>query len=278
VSPTRELGLRSRPAWAALAALVGVLLWNGPPAAHAARAARTASLELYISFFSNGQISVTSPDGTPIGTTSGTPTIIPAGYYTLVFSGPGGCTILPSFHLTGPGANLISNMTEAQGQKNPSGITLLPSSTYTWSNDAIPQIVHTFTTSAQVEGSPPTPGSTGTGSSGATGPHVTSHDIVGSAVVPFRGALVAAVAASGGLRLTYHGKRPATLRAGTYTIAVTDRSATGSLVVAKLEHPARTITGRPYEGRRSASIRLTPGTWRFASGVGTGSSILVRVR
>lgn len=137
--------------------------------ASAAQAARTLNLSLYISFYSNGTVSVTAPDGSPIGTTSGSPTVIPAGYYSLVFSGPGGCFTLPTFHLSGPGANIISNMTEAQGQKNPSGVELLPSSTYVWSNDSAPGVVHTFVTSAQVEGSPPTPGTSDGTSSRAGG-------------------------------------------------------------------------------------------------------------
>src|SRR5262249_3850894 len=121
-----------------------------------APAAKKASLSLYISFFPNGTITVASPDGSSIGTTSGSPTIIPAGFYTLVFSGPGGCTLLPNFRLSGPGTNLVTTLTEAQGQKTPTGVDLLPSSTYTWVSDGVPGVVHTFATSAQVEGSPPT--------------------------------------------------------------------------------------------------------------------------
>src|SRR5512146_3091351 len=92
----------------------GALLATALPGV--APAARAANFSLYVSFFANGTITVTTPEGAPVGTTAGTPSVSPAGYYSLVFSGPGGCMILPNFHLNGPGVNLVSNMTEAQGQ------------------------------------------------------------------------------------------------------------------------------------------------------------------
>ena len=196
----------------------------------------TANLSLYVSFFPNGSITLTAPDGSTIGTTTGTPTVVPAGFYTLVFSGPGGCTLLPNFRLSGPGANLVTSLTEAQGQKNPTGIDLLPSSTYTWSSDGIPGVVHTFMTSAQVEGSPPTPG-TGSGTYTSSGKHVTSQDIVGSALVRSRGTLQVSVSAAGKLALAYKGKNVGHLKAGKYTIVVSDASPRQGLVLQKPRAP-----------------------------------------
>ena len=89
--------------------------------------------------------------------------------------GPGGCTLLPNFRLSGPGANIVTTLTEAQGQKNPTGIDLLPSSTYTWTSDAVPGVVHTFMTSAQVEGSPPTPGTSSGSAPTRQARHLTGH-------------------------------------------------------------------------------------------------------
>jgi hypothetical protein len=235
-----------------------------------ALAARAVSLSLYVSFFPNGSISLTSPDGAAIGTTSGSPSVVPAGYYTLVFSGPGGCTLLPNFHLSGPGANLVTSLTEAQGQKNPTGIDLLPSSTYTWSSDGVPGVVHTFTTTAQVEGSPPTAG-TSSGAYSSSGKNVTSHDIVGSAigqsgVGQSRGTLDVTLSASGRIALAYHGKTVGHLRAGKYTIVVTDASARLGLVLQKLKSPARNLTVPAFTGKRTAYVTLTPGSWLFAGG------------
>ena len=123
-----------------------------PPATEATS---SANLSLVVSFFANGTISVTLPDGSALGATSGAPQVIPAGFYTLLFSGPGGCTSLPYFHLTGPGTNIVTNMAEGETQKTTNTANLLPSSTYVWSDDAFPGVMHTFATSAVVEGSPP---------------------------------------------------------------------------------------------------------------------------
>ena len=236
--------------------------------ASAGQAARTVNLTLNISFYSNGTVSVTAPDGSPIGTTSGSPTVVPAGYYSLVFSGPGGCFSLPTFHLTGPGANIVSNMTEAQGQKNPSGVELLPSSTYVWSNDAAPAVLHTFVTSAQVEGSPPTPGTSDGSSANVGGKHVTSQDIVGSAVLPSRGTLTAAVNAAGKLSIAYRGRSFASLKAGHYTIVVSDKSSSRGLVLQKLRRSARTLSGPGFTGERKVAMDLTAGKWLFTDGSG----------
>ena len=245
------------------AAFCGAVLAFAP----AAQGKRTVNLSLLISFYSNSTVSVTAPDGSPIGTTSGSPTVVPAGYYSLVFSGPGGCFTLPIFHLTGPGINVVSNMTEAQGQKNPTGVDLLPGSTYVWTQDAAPSVVHTFVTSAQVEGSPPSAGLS-SGSSTRKGKPVTSHDLVGSAIAQSQGTLAAAVNADGRFRIVFHGRSFTGLRAGKYTITVSDKSSTRGLVLQKLRRSAHTISGTNFTGTRKVSVNLTAGKWLFTDGVG----------
>jgi hypothetical protein len=241
------------------AAFVAVLV-----VAPAAPAARTVSLSLYVSFFANGTIAMTSPDGAAVGTTSGSPTVVPAGYYTLVFSGPGGCTLLPNFRLSGPGTNLITTLTEAQGQKNPTGVNLLPSSTYTWSSDAVPGVVHTFVTSAQVEGSPPT-ASTSSGTYSSSGKQVTSQDIVGSAVTATRGTLDVTLSAAGKLALAYRGKSVRHLQAGKYTVVVTDSSPSKGFTLQKLAGSVRSLSAPAFTGKRTAAVTLTSGRWLFAA-------------
>jgi hypothetical protein len=49
-----------------------------------AQSDNSASLTLYVYFGYNNDISVKLADGTPIGTAGGTPTVIPAGNYTVV--------------------------------------------------------------------------------------------------------------------------------------------------------------------------------------------------
>jgi len=234
----------------------------------AAQGCSRASLTLYVSFFANGSIAVTLPDGSTLGTTAGSPPVIPAGYYTLVFSGPGGCTSLPYFHLTGPGMNIATNMAEGAAQKTTNTANFLPSSTYVWSSDAFPGVLHSFATSAVVEGAPPS-GPTSGGSGGPTGKGVTYPDLVGSDVVPFRGTVNASVSAAGRLGLAYKGKSLTRLRAGRYTIAVSDRSANAGLVLRKLGRGPVTLTGAAFMGTHSVSVRLTAGRWLFGVFAGT---------
>ena len=255
---------------AAIAIGAGLLLAPG------ANGRPSASLTLYVSFFANGSIAVTLPDGTSLGTTSGAPPVIPAGYYTLVFSGPGGCTALPYFHLTGPGTNVVSNMAEGAASRATNTANLLPSSTYVWSDDAFPGVLHTFTTSAVVEGSPPSPSTSGTGSA-STGKGVSYPDLVGSEIVSFRGTLTAAVTAAGRLSLAFHGKSLTSLKAGKYTIAASDRSASTGFSLQKRGHAAVSITSGAFMGKRTASVHLTAGTWLFTTGPGKSTySVVVK--
>src|SRR5215467_15717999 len=70
-------------------------------------------LTLNVAFSANDTIAVTLGDGTPVGTTSGAPTVIPAGYYTVQISGPMGLPDgLPYFQMTGPGVDLLNNLNE----------------------------------------------------------------------------------------------------------------------------------------------------------------------
>jgi hypothetical protein len=254
----------------AACALAAGLLTLAP----AARGRGAASLSLVVTFFENGTITVTLPNGTPVGSTSGAATVIPAGYYTLFLNGPGGCTYLPVFELKGPGEHIIDDMRGGEWETFQYQAYFLANSTYTWRNDANPGIVYTFKTSADVAGTASASGTTGT-SSGKTGT-VGSQDLVGSAVVPFRGTLTGAVSATGRLTLAYKGKSVASLKAGRYTIAVTDKSSTNGFLLQKLKHTAVSVTGITFVGKRSSLIRLTAGHWIVAPRLGkTTYSIVV---
>ena len=145
-----------------------------------------------------------------------------------------------------------------------------PTSTYTWIDDAFPNVVHTFSTSSDVIRVPP-PVTTTTTSSPPKGKAVASQDVVGSEVVPFRGTLTGGVSASGMLALAYNGKSVGSLKAGRYRIAVTDGSSTKGFVLQKTGHKAIAVTGAAFMGKRTASMNLTAGKWLFAPGPGKTS-------
>ncbi len=232
----------------------------------AAQGRMAASLSLNVDFAINGTITVTMNDGTSVGSTSGSPTVIPAGFYTVLLSGPGGCTAMPHFDLKGPGVVIHDNLNEGETDNFTYNAYFLPSTTYVWSSDAAPAVVHTFVTSAVVEGTPPVK----VGPSGlAAGKHTTvsSSSLVGSAILPFRGTLTGAVSAAGRLTLAYKGKSVASLKAGQYTISVTDNSSTNGFVLEKIKRVVN-ITGTVFVGKRSASVDLTAGKWIFMPRLG----------
>ena len=247
---------RGLPLLCAAAVLLAALLALAP----LARAGRTASLSLVVTFTATGTVTVTLPDGTPVGSTSGAATTIPAGFYTLVLYGPGECINLPLFQLAGPGVNIEDDMRGGEVERSELVATFLPNSTYTWHLDKSQSIVHTFRTAAEVVGTAPTAGATPKPTSTGTG-HATAQDIVGSAILPFRGTLTAAVSAAGRLTFAYKGKSVTHLKPGRYTVAVSDRSSTSGFLLEKPKHAATTVSGTTFVGKRAATVRLTTGRW-----------------
>lgn len=229
----------------------------------------SAPLTLRVTFSTNGSIAVTLPNGTPVGSTGGSPTVIPAGFYIVDMNGPGGCAAMPHFDLKGPGTQIHDNLNEGESDHVEYNANLLPNSTYVWSSDAVPGVVHTFVTSSDVVGTaPPRPASGLTSSNHTT---VKSTDFVGSAILPFRGTLTASVTPAGKLTLAYKGQSIAKLKAGRYTISVTDKSTTIGFVVQKLRHATMSITGRSFVGKQSAKVELTAGKWVFTPSGGKQS-------
>jgi hypothetical protein len=238
----------------------------------AAQGRRTVPLSLNVSFSVDGTITVTF-NGTPVGTTSGEPTIIPAGYYAVMLFGPGACAYLPLIELKGPGVNIFSDMLGGEAQTFVYNTYFLPNSTYTWRNDRNPAVVYTFRTSAVVSGTAPAPSSS---ISSGTHSTVSNQDLVGSAAVPFRGTLTGAVSAAGRLTVAYKGKSVTSLKAGRYTIAVTDKSSTNGFILKKTKRPPVSLTSMVFVGKRSALVRLTAGKWIVTSRLGkTTYSIVV---
>jgi hypothetical protein len=252
-----------------VAGAVATALWVSGGGAEGA-----GPLTLNVTFFANETIAVTLPNGTAVGSTSGPTTVIPAGFYTVQLAGPMGLPAgLPIFHLKGPGVDLMSNLNEGGLDSAIDQVTFAPSSSYTWTDNAIPGVVHTFVTSADIVGTAPT-----TAVSPRKGAPTQDEDIVGSDVVPTRGALTATVSSAGRPSVSLDGSPVGRLLAGSYRIAVTDRSQTAGLAVAKTGRSPRSLSGAAYVGKRSVSVKLTPGRWTFTSRAGqkSGYSIVVQ--
>jgi len=231
-----------------------------------------------VNYSLSGAITMSLADGTPIGSTSGSPTVIPAGWYDFEMLGPGGCASIPQYILKGPGIYLSDNLDggETQFLEHPA-VHLQPSSTYTWTNDANPSVVHTFQTSAIVVGSPPDAASKD-GLSSSKHTTVSSSDIVGSNLYLPRGTITGAVSSGGKLTFAVNGKVVTTLKKGAYTFKVIDQSKNGGFLLRKVKGKrVTTVSGAKFVGRKTmGGVKLSIGNWYFMTG-SSGKPVLVRV-
>ena len=238
-----------------------------------AGARQAANLSLNVNFFTNDTITVSLPDGTPVGTLSGAPTMIPAGYYAVMLNGPGGCTALPHFILKGPGESITDNLTEGEVTNFQYNAYFLPNSTYTWRNDANPNVVYTFATTSDVLGSPPPAPAGAKGISATSHGTAQSQDVMGSGLAVARGTLAGGVSASGALSLTFNGKAAKTLQAGKYMVKVTDASKADGFMFVKGKRTL-TLTGAAFVGKHTGTVTLTAGKWSLVPVAGGKATAL----
>jgi hypothetical protein len=218
------------------------------------------------------RITVTLENGTPVGTTSGAPTVIAPGLYNLFMDDSAGVEG-PEFDLRGPGVNFVESMFYGEVPSASFTATFEASSTYTWRNNEQPNVVFTFATASSG-------GVTGSGGAGGTGSSTSktgkpSVDIVGSDIVPFRGALDAIVYKSGALSLTRSGKKVAFLKTGRYTFSVDDESSKHGFSVQVLKGKPKTITGVAYVGSHNVTVALKPGRWFYFTPAGKRTTFFV---
>jgi hypothetical protein len=124
-------------------------------------------------------------------------------------------------------------------------------------------VIHTAATGSSTSGQFAVPSPAGKAGSG-----VSNSDIVGSARLPFRGSLAAAVDVRGKLSLTRGGRQVSSLRKGRYTITVVDASAKTGFTLQKVV-PSRLrlgLTSAAFVGRRSIGVQLGAGRWTLVSG------------
>src|SRR5580765_8090249 len=135
---------------------------------------------LYITFRPGPQrITVALANGTPVGTTSGAPTVIAPGLYNL-FMDDSAAVEGPEFDLRGPGVDFVDSMFYGENPSETFTASFEPNSTYTWRNNEQPGVVFTFVTSGG--GATTTGGGAGGGgaTSSTTKTGKPSTDVVGS--------------------------------------------------------------------------------------------------
>jgi hypothetical protein len=195
-------------------------------------------------------------------------TTIPPGTYQVVLSVPQDAPSCPlHFRLQGPGVELEwdfgGEALNAQATE-----TLRPGSTYVavdLRNTSRYRAVFTAAASGSSSGLVTATPSTATGKGQA------SSDLVGSAILPYRGVLKASVGAAA---LTWKGRAVRSLRAGRYDVVVADGTPRRGLTARKRNGRAVTLTGAAFVGTRTTRLALTAGTWTFATG---GRTIRVAV-
>ncbi|HEX4519589.1 MAG TPA: hypothetical protein VH063_08435 [Gaiellaceae bacterium] len=176
------------------------------------------------------------------------------------------CRGMPQFQLTGPGVNFVTTLTAGCEADYVTTETFLPSSTYTAVDNNQPTVAHgSFTTMAT---GTPTKVNAGYGGT-AGGKGTTSTDIVGSGLPTIDGTLVGKLSTEGIPTLTRNGKVVTKVAAGRYRFTVTDRDkARGFGLLGPKTHKTLNLTGVKYVGKRSTTLKLTPGRWTFLAGLG----------
>jgi hypothetical protein len=257
------IGMSSRGAGLVVAslALIGVLF-----AAPAAEGRLVAPLTLMVNYSYTGDITVTLPSGQAVGVRSGTPTVIPAGYYNVELSQPG-CVDTATFILSGPGVSIFDNLQNGEVVTDAVAANFQPNSTYTWRSGAVnPPVIFTFQTSGDTVGTPPpSSGPTAKGPT-STNPQTNSSLVGSGALSGARGTLAGTVNPAGTAVLAFKGKAPTVLKAGKYTFTITDKSPAHGFVLRRPSHPPMDLTGGAFVGRHSTTVTLTPGQWYYAAG------------
>jgi hypothetical protein len=254
-------------------AYVGVLVLAGALGIPSSSAADLPSLNVFFQKDRTFQLSLA--DGTPVGGASAPGTTIPAGTYRVNVDDTAQAVM--QFHLTGPGVELITNMTFGEDAAQTLVETFQANSTYTYRDDFQPSFVRFFSTSSTTISSAGSGGGASTGStptkSGAS--PATSQDIVGSGVVPFRGALDAIVFKGGKLSLSRNGKAVTSLKTGRWTFAVDDESKTAGFTVKSLRGKPVTVTSAAFVGSHSVTLMLKAGRWFFFTSGGKQTTFFV---
>jgi hypothetical protein len=231
---------------------------------------------LYVFYDLTCTFTLTVDPGTSITAASAPGPTLPPGPYQLLTQMPnpanGYLCTSPSFTLIGPGVS-ISIPFPGQALDDVRLLTLEPSSTYVAEDEHAPGTTRrVFSTSSGGSSASLLPATTTPSGPGGTNEQP---DIVGSALPPYRGVLVARVAASGTATLTRSGRKVAALASGRYAIEVHDTTRHAGFFVEWGRHKPLAVSGVAYVGRQRRTVTLTPGRWTYFSTAGRSTPFTV---
>jgi hypothetical protein len=226
---------------------------------------------IYVEYSDDCVFSMHADGGIVLAATSAPGATIPPGSYQIVLRTPQDAPSCPmDFQLQGPGVQLHWDF---GGEAIGAQVTevLLPSSTYVATDLRNPARYRSvFSTAAS-----------GSSSSLVTQPVSTakgtesSRDVVGSALLAYRGVLDLTVRPSGAPGVRARGKTVTRVKAGRYDLAVTDTSSRVGLSVLKPNRTVVALTAQSFVGTRTTRLALRPGTWRFTTARGTTELFVV---
>jgi hypothetical protein len=219
---------------------------------------------LYVNYVGNNcTFTITSDGGANIGT-------IAPGTYQVWFSQDDfvSCVGLPDFVLTGPGVSVETPIDAGTGAAAEANVTFQPGSTYVALDRSQPVLSKvTFSTTstgtAGLVNGPASSGKTGAVDNTANGTPVGSATQKTSTPAARRGTLVGRVSSSGKVTLTYQGRVVSSLKAGLYTVSVTDGSKKSGFVIRESNKAATSVSTAPFTGQKSKMLDLSKGQWFF---------------
>lgn len=164
-----------------------------------------------------------------------------------------------NFSLSGPGASYQTILGSDLGPYSATfNETFAAGASYTMLDAAHPGSPVVFTTTATGSSSsllPPPPPVVAASSE--------QPDLVGSGIVPYRGALRATVASSDTASLSSGRKPLVSVEAGRYEIVIRDASRRGGFYLKRPGGRAVALSGVSFTGTRVAHLDLSAGTWTF---------------
>lgn len=208
-------------------------------------------------------------NGTTLGSSSAPGSSIPPGAYQVIVDNSIG-DVGFTFHLSGPGVNLQTDVAGGEQDTETWDETLQAGSTYQFEDDTNPAATLRFFSTAATGGVTSIGAAAGAGAAGSGS--TTSTGTVGSEAtttakkatpLPERGTLIASVSRAGKLSLAHAGKPVSTLPSGRYTIRVTDSTKRNGFILQESGLPARNLTTAAFVGVKSVSVPLSKGQWFF---------------
>jgi hypothetical protein len=229
--------------------------------------------QLDATFNANLTFSMSTQDGTPLGSPSPPGRAIPAGYYAVNVDDTAEIGYM-TFLLQGPGVSLRTTNDEGASASLTYYVTLQPGSTYSYGDAVNPNLPLEYFSTTGAVGSTQGSATTSTPSSGQTQSNTDSPvgktagkaaSTAGASTTSsvFRGDLQATVGKTGHVTLELNGKPVSSLTYGRYKVTVSDSSPKNGFTVQEAGLNPVTVSGVSFVGKRSATVQFSVGQWLY---------------